>query len=146
MKIELEEVESVLLQHKVDKTSSIIKDLERIIEELKAEKEEDKENKPKWEYVVIINDPSGELKSQKKDEVISAYVVQQEKGEDAGLILDKIRDATKNQNEAAKRKKSLLNTIRDIFDGLKPKFLKEKKVKIKTKEAVRVILSNNNLE
>ena len=144
-KVALEEVESVLLQHKVEDASAIINDLQKIIEELKADREAEKEDKPKWEFVVIINDASGELKAQKKDEVLTAYVVQQEDGEDAATILSKLKDAATAQNEAAKRKKSRLNNLRDIFDGLKSKFLKEKKVKIKTKESVRVLLTDGTL-
>jgi flagellin-specific chaperone FliS len=144
-KVALEEVESVLLQHKVEDASAIINDLQKIIEELKADREAEKEDKPKWEFVVIINDASGELKAQKKDEVLTAYVVQQEDGEDAATILSKLKDAATAQNEAAKRKKSRLNNLRDIFDGLKSKFLKEKKVKIKTKESVRILLTDGTL-
>ena len=144
-KVALEEVESVLLQHKVEDATAIINDLQKIIEELKAERDSEKEDKPKWEFVVIINDPSGELKAQKKDEVLTAYVVQQEDGEDAATIFSKLKDAATAQNEAAKRKKSRLDNLRDVFDGLKSKFLKEKKVKIKTKESVRILLTDGVL-
>jgi len=144
-KISLEEVEGVLLQHKISDTGSIIKDLEKILEELKAESEANAEDKPTYEYVVVIHDPSGELKAQKKDEVLSAYIVQQEEGQDAGLILSKLKECATTQNETAKRKKSRLDSIRDIFDGLKSKFAKEKKLKIKTKEPVRILLTDGKL-
>jgi flagellin-specific chaperone FliS len=145
-KVALEEVQGVLEDRKVPNATEIIRDLEKIIEELQAAKEAEKENKPKYEYVVVLHEPSGRLKSEKMEEVLTAYVVQQEEGEDAGTILSKIASAASIQNEGAKRKKSMLSNIRDIFDGLKPKFLKEKKVKIKTKEAVRVILTDGNLK
>lgn len=143
-KVALEEVESVLLQHKVEEANSIIEDLRKIIDQLKAEKGD--EEKPKWEYIVVIHDTTGELKDQKLDEKVAAYVVQQEEGEDAGTILSKLASAASVQNEQAKRKKTMLNSMRDIFDGLKPKFLKEKKVKIKTKEAVRILVTDGNLK
>jgi hypothetical protein len=85
------------------------------------------------------------LKAQKKDEVLSAYIVQQEEGQDAGLILSKLKECATTQNETAKRKKSRLDSIRDIFDGLKSKFAKEKKLKIKTKEPVRILLTDGKL-
>jgi len=141
MKVDIEEVQHVLEERKVPNATDIIKDLQQILEELKAEKEAEAEGKPKYEYVVVVLDPSGELKAQKKDEVLSAFVVQQEEGEDAGLVMSKITDAAKLQNEAAKRKKDRFKNLRDIFGGLKSKFLKEKKLKIKTKEPVRIILT-----
>ena len=144
-KIDMEEVQGVLEERKVPNASEIIKDLEQIIAELQAEKEAEKEDKPKYEFVVVLHDPSGELIAQKKDEVLSAFVVQQEEGEDAGEILSKIADAAKLQNEVAKTKKSRLQNMRDVFDGLKSKYLKEKKVKIKTKEPVRVLITTGDM-
>ena len=139
MKIDLEEVENILLQHKVSDTPAILKDLETVIEELKAEREANKEQKNKWEYLVVINGLPDNLKSEKLDEVLTAYVIKQEEGEDAGSIFTKLADAAKQQNETAKKKKSRLANIRDIFEALKPKFLKDKKLKISTKEPVRIL-------
>jgi 16S rRNA C1402 (ribose-2'-O) methylase RsmI len=144
-KIDLEEVQGVLEERKVPNASEIMKDLQQILAELEAEKEANKEPKPKFEYVVVVHDPSGELAAQKKDEALTAFVVQQEEGQDAGAILSKIADAAKLQNETASKKSNRLQNIRDIFDGLKSKFLKEKKVKIKTKEPVRIILTTGNI-
>ena len=42
-KIDIEEVENILLQHKVSDTPAILKDLETVIAELKAEREANKE-------------------------------------------------------------------------------------------------------
>ena len=139
MKIDLEEVENILLQHKVSDTPAILKDLETVIEELKAERDANKVQKNKWEFLVILNDPTGKLKEAKMDESLTAYVIKQEEGEDAGSIFTKLADAARQQNEAAKKKKSRLANIRDIFEALKPKFLKDKKLKISTKEPVRIL-------
>lgn len=139
-KIDLEEVEQVLLQRQVPETTAIINDLQKILEEIAAEKEKEKEEKPKWESVVIINDPNGLLDRAQAENELSAYVVQQEEGEDAALIISKLEDATKEHNLASKKKKQRLYTLRDIFGGLKPKYLRDRKVKIKTKEPVRVLI------
>ena len=139
MKIDIEEVENILLQHKVSDTPAILKDLETVIAELKAEREANKEQKNKWEYLGVLNDPSGKLKAEKMDEVLTAYVIKQEEGEDAGSVFTKLSDAAKQQNETAKKKKSRLSNIRDIFEALKPKFLKDKKLKISTKTPVRIL-------
>jgi hypothetical protein len=128
-KISLEEVEATLQRQKVEpaKVTAILKDLNQILEELQNEK--DKTPKEKWEYVVVLND---------KD---SGWVVQQKEGEDAGALLTKLNDAARDQNEAASKKKSMLNSMADIFDGIKSKYLKSKNVRIKTKELVRVIVT-----
>lgn len=140
-KIDLEEVESVLEQRNIPNRSDIMHDLEEIIKELQAEKEANKETRPKYEYIVVLNDPQGFLNTKKYDDQLTAYVVQQEEGQDAGIILSKLTDAAKEQNEAAVNAKTRLQSLRDIFDGLKAKYLKEKKVKIKTKEPVRILLA-----
>jgi len=145
-KIALEEVEQVLSQHKVEGAPAIIEDLQKIIDELQAEREAAKADKVPWEYAVVLYDKNGELKGMDIGEKVSAYVVQQESGEYMATILTKISSATATQNDSAKRKKSFLTNIREIFSGLKPKFLKEKKVRIKTKDAVRVLVTDGNLK
>jgi len=144
-KVALEEVEAKLLENKVEpaKVQKIISDLNEVIEELKAERVGG--TKQKWEHVVIIHEPSGKLIAEKMDEVMSAFVVQIEEGESPAQVFTKLREAASEQNEQAKRKKSRLDTLRDIFSGLKPKFLKSKKMKIKTKEAVRVLLTTGQM-
>ena len=129
MKIDIQEVEATLQRQKIEpaKVTAIINDLQQIIEELQNEKE--KQPKEKWEYIIILND---------KD---SGWIVQQKEGEDDGAILTKLKDAARDQNEAASKKKSVLNTFGDFFDGLKSKYLKSKNVRIKTKELVRVIIT-----
>jgi hypothetical protein len=142
MMVNIENVEAILLEKKIDppKVSEIVRDLTKAAEEDKEERKASADPKQKWEYTIILNDPEGKL----KDEYMG-WVVQQRDGQDAGLILDKMRSAAVTQNEASKRKKSLLQNFKDIFDGLKPKFItKEKGVRIKTKDAVRVLTVNGN--
>ena len=138
MKVSLEQIEATLLERNIDppKVQEIIKDLTQAAEE---EKEGRSNNgpKPKWEHVIILNDPEGKIK-----EDFTGWVVVQQEGQDNGLILGKLRDAVKTQNESAKRKKSIIQGFGEAFESLKPKFLKEKGLKIKTKEAVRVLTVN----
>lgn len=141
MKINIEEVESVLLKKKVEqgKVTEIIKELNEIVEELKNEP---KEEKIKWEHVIVLQDKDGIL----KDKEIAGWVVQQHENDDAGTILSRISGAARNQNEAAKRKKNVITTMTELFEGLKPKFVvKDKKVRIKTKELTRVIVTDGKL-
>lgn len=138
-KVALEEVESVLLQHKVQDTQNIITDLMKIIEELKADR--DSNPRPKWRHVIVLKDTDGSLAGKE----LVGWVTQVEEGTDEGTVLSRITDAVKTSNENAKRRKSLITDMVEAFAHLKPKWLKEKKVKIKTKEETRVLISNGKL-
>ena len=152
MKIEIEKIKTTMLENNIDKNvvDAVIAQLEEeATKEIQPETEEQPTNeditdnsedlpKVKFEYVIILNDKEGHL----KDKEIAGWVVQQEENADAGLILSKMKDAAKDQNESAKRKKNTITSLVDMFDGLKSKFLKPKNIKIKTKDLTRVIISS----
>ena len=140
MKIDIEEVESALLEKKFDpvKVSEVIKTLEKVAEEIKADNKANAMPKQNWEHIIILNDKDGLLKNKE----MSGWVVQQEAEADAGLVLSKLIDAAKTQNEAAKRKKNVIKDFVALFESLKPKFAKEKKVRVKTKELTRVLVTD----
>ena len=142
-KVALDEVEAKLLEHKVesDKVQEIISELEKVVQELKEERQAEAGEKQKMEYVIVLHDKEGLL----KDKEIAGWVVQQEENEDPNLILSKLTDAAKNQNEATTKKKNFITDLKSLFEGLKSKFTKEKKVKIKTKELTRVIIVDGKL-
>ena len=139
MKVSLENVEAILLERKIEppKVQEIIRDLQKAAEEEAADNQASAGPKAKWEHVIVLNDPEGKIK-----EDFTGWVVIQQEGQDNGLVLSKLRDAAKAQNEAAKRKKSSIQNFGELFQALKSKFLKEKGLKIKTKEAVRVLTVN----
>jgi hypothetical protein len=143
MKIDLETVEATLLEKKIDniKVQEIIKELTVAVEEEKEERAANAGPKAKWEHIIVLNDPDGNLINGE----VMGWVVQQRQGEDAGKILASLCDAAKSQNETCKRKKNLISSFIDLFGALKSKFLKEKNLRIKTKEAVRVLVVNNKL-
>ena len=138
-KIDIEEVESVLLEKKIDptKVSEVIKQLEEVVEELKEDRKANALPKQKWEYLIVLNDPDGKI----KDEV-TGWVIQQREGQDSGLALGKLTDAAKAQNETSKRKKNLITSFGELFAYLKPKFAKEKGMFVKSKQPVRVFVVN----
>ena len=140
MKVSLENVEAILLERQIEqpKVQAILRDLEKAAAEEKADAEATKAPKNKWEHIIILNDPEKKL----NPDELTGWVVVQEEGSDAGTILSRLTDAAKEQNEAAKRKKSLLENFGDVFQSLKSKFLKNRHLKIKTKEAVRVLTVN----
>ena len=127
------------LKKKIDptKVAEIVKDLTKAVEEEKADAKANAVPKAKWGYAVVLNDPDGKIKGD-----YEAWVVQQRQGQDSGLILSKLTDAAKTQNDSAKRKKTLIKCFGELFQYLKPKFAKEKGVFVKTKESVRVLVVN----
>ncbi len=137
-KITLEQVEATLLERKVEQPliASIIKDLQQAIDEEKNDKEPT--SKAKWEHLVFLNEPSNFVPGDARD----AWVVTYKEGVDAGTVLDKIRSSAVDQNESATKKKAALDNLGEVFQGLKNKFLKDKNIKIKTKESVRVVVVN----
>lgn len=143
MKVSIEEVESKLLENRIEpnQVQTIIRQLEEVVEELKAEKDAEMTPKQKWEFVIILNDPNNILNGQE----IAGWVVQQEADADTNLIFGKLLDTAKNQNESQKRKKNYITDLTNLFEYLKPKFLKEKKIRIKTKELTRVLVTNGKL-
>lgn len=161
MKIEIEKIKNTLLENKIDpvKVDEIISQLEEqsleetINENLPTDYAATIDDdglptdvggdlpKKKYEYVILLNDKEGYL----TDKEIAGWVVQQEENSDAGLIVSKITDAVKDQNESAKRKRNTITNLTDAFDGLKSKFVKEKGIKIKTKDLTRVIITNGKL-
>lgn len=153
MKIELEKIKTVMVENGLDEAviEAIMKQLEEeAVEEIQPEVVDDQPTnedltdnsedlpKVKYEYVIILNDKEDYL----KDKEIAGWVVQQEENADAGLVLHKLKEAARDQNEKAKRKKNAITSLEDLFDGLKAKFLKSKYIKIKTKDLTRVIVSN----
>lgn len=140
MKVSLENVESILLQRKIEppRVQEILRDLEQAAEEEKEERQANADPKTKWEYVIVLHDKDNLL----AEKEIAGWVVQQREGQDAGLIVSKLSDAAKSQNETAKRRKSMISGLVDLFHGLKPKFAKEKGLRIKTKELTRVVITD----
>ena len=140
MKVSIEQIEATLLERKIDppKVAEIIKDLLQAAAEDKADNTANSTPNPKWEHLVILNDVDGKF----KNEELVAWVIVQKEGQDAGLALSKLRDAVKEQNESCNKKKNIIQNFGELFEGLKPKFLKEKGLKVKTKEAVRVLKIN----
>lgn len=157
MKIELDKIKSTIIENGVeeDVADAIVTQLEAeaALEGETVEVEEDtptnedltdgEENLPKvkYEYVIVLNDKEGYL----KDKEIAGWVLQQEENADAGLVVSKISDAVKDQNAGMKRKRNNIDDLTSAFEYLKPKFLKNKKLKIKTKDLTRVIVATGKL-
>jgi hypothetical protein len=142
-KISLEEVEAKMLELKVDpvKVQQVVTELEKVVEELAEERKATSGPKQKWEYVIVLNDKEGLLKGKE----IAGWVVQKPTEDDANLILSKLVDAAKSQNEVTKKKANIIDDLTSLFGHLKSKFTKEKNVRIKTKELTRVLITEGKL-
>jgi len=142
-KISIEEVEAKMLELKVDpiKVQQVVAELEKVVEEIAEERKAEAGPKQKWEFVIILNDTEGLLKGKE----IGGWVVQQPTGDDANLILSKLADAAKNQNEVTKKKANKISDLLSLFEHLKAKFTKEKKVRVKTKELTRVLITDGKM-
>lgn len=142
-KISIEEVEAKMLELKIDpiKVRQVVTELEKVVEEIKEENKAQALPKTKWEHVIVLSDPEGLLTGKE----IAGWVVQQPTGDDTNLILSKLADAAKNQNEVTKKKANRIDDLKSLFEHIKAKFTKEKKVRVKTKELTRCIVTNGKL-
>lgn len=143
IKIALEDLEQALKEAKVEpeKQHKILEHLQHVAEEQKVEKAENAAPKQKNEFGVILYDKDNALAGH--EFVASIYQIPINSPHDKVLSL--ISDAARTQNESAKRKKNVIKTIGEACEFLKRSFIKEKNVMIKTKQVVRVIVSNNSL-
>lgn len=89
MKLSLDEIQAVLSEKVKDKNiiNSIIKDLEKIVEEKKEDKEDSATPKRKNDFAIVVIDEAGEL----KDKSLTGYVVKYKEGDDSGAILAVVR-------------------------------------------------------
>ena len=143
MKIDISEIEEALKIALVepDKQKEVLNHLQEVIKELEENKAAGAVPKQKNEFGVIIY--SDEPEWAQKEFTASVYTIPQ--GSDHGQVLAKISQAARESNEAAKKKKNIIETIGDAFQNLKRKWAKEKGVNFKTKIPVRVLISNNKL-
>lgn len=142
-KISLDEIQAALQVAEVDpdKQDKVLNRLQEVIKELQEEKDNHKLPRTKNEFGVILYDANNELAGKE----FAASIYQIKEGEDHGAVLSKISEAVKEQNESAKKKNNLIDSIGAAFENLKRKFIKEKGVNLKTKIPVRVTISTNKL-
>lgn len=118
--------------------TAIETDLEAKQAELAADK--DPTPKAKTEHALVIIDPEGKL-ADLGDFV--GFAAQVPEGTDLSSIPTRIAKASYAQNAGGKRKRWNIQSYGEIGD-LKPKYLREQDVKIKTgKQPVRVLIVPN---
>jgi hypothetical protein len=142
-KVSIEDVLEGLKQAKVPakEVGATLDYLKKVVQEEQAQKDAEKLPTQKNEYGVILFDADGVVAGKE----FSAAVYQIPQGDDHGLVLGKISQAAREQVAAAKRKKYPINTMGEATSSIKRKFIKDKNVNLKTKNPVRVLISDNKL-
>lgn len=139
-KLSLDEIQSVLSSTLTPQDAkTVLVKLEQVVKELEEEKDENKLPKQKNQYSIIVFDQNGQIP--KEAELVGA-VVQLPLSEDVGTLLGKISDAAKEQSEQSK-KKAAIGNLAEACEVLKGKYQKSLNFKIKTKELVRVLISDS---
>ncbi len=122
--------------------SSALIAIENDLEAKEAEVKADKQNVPKVKntLVTVLLDPQNQITNIQN---ITSLVIQIPEGQDAGQTLDRLYAAVYDQKAASKRKVKNINSVQDAAFLLKRRFSKNHNIHIKTKEPVRVLISND---
>lgn len=137
-KIDIAEViESLKRVAKLDPKTlvAVETDLEKKVEELATEKGSEGP-KAKNAFVIVLLDPEDHVRGD-----VTGFVTQIPESEDAGTVLDRLHKAAYEFNSSPKRRGVPITNLGDIGRA-KRKHTKNAGVMLKTKEPVRVLVSN----
>lgn len=143
MKVDIETIENVMVENKIpqDKITKVLQELQVIKEEEKAENAGEKLPRQKSEFGIVIFDTDGSLQGKE----LTGHIYQVKQGFDHANILGTISKAVRESNANTKKKKNIIDSIGDAFASLKRKYSKAENFQPKSKEIVRVTISNNKL-
>jgi len=102
--------------------------------------DEEREPKPKQQYVMLVSDTN---KIITKDLV--GWVLQIPEDDDVATVIDSIKNGAYNFNASKKGQKYPVSSIGQAIANVPNKFFKTNNLKIKTKEPVQIITTNNVL-
>ena len=102
--------------------------------------EGDSTPKKKQQFVVVVSDPDKQIK---KD--LTGWVLQMDEDEDCRVVVDRIKNAAYNYNASKNGQRYPVSSIGQAIGDVKTKFLKHQGVKIKTKEPVYIVTTDNIL-
>ena len=137
MNISIEDViESLQRVAKLDPKTLIAveTDLEKKVEEIKADKDAEKGKRQHPQYTVIVLDPEGYVRGD-----VTAFVFKQPEEADASQTLDKIHKAAYEHN----RKPKVKHPVKNVGEAgvIKRKTYKEQGLQLLNKEPAMVIVS-----
>jgi hypothetical protein len=96
--------------------------------------------KVKQQFVILVSDPKGQIKSD-----LTGWVLQMPEDEDCREVVNGIKKAAYNFNASKKGRKYPVSSIGQAIGEVSNKFLKPYYVKVKTKEPVYVVTTDNTL-
>jgi len=102
--------------------------------------DEEGEPKPKQQFVMLVSDTTGIIT---KDLV--GWVLQIPEDDDVVTVIDSIKNGAYNFNASKKGQKYPVSSIGQAIANVPNKFFKTNNLKIKTKEPVQIITTNNVL-
>lgn len=102
--------------------------------------EGDGEPKKKNQFVVVVSDPNETI-----TQALAGWVLQIPEDEDAQAVVENIKKAAYNFNASKKGQKHPVSSIGQAIGDVSSKFFRPYYVKIKTKEPVQVIVTDNKL-
>ena len=102
--------------------------------------DEEGEPKPKQQFVMLVSDTTGIIT---KDLV--GWVLQIPEDDDVATVIDSIKTGAYNFNASKKGQKYPVSSIGQAIANVPNKFFKTNNLKIKTKEPVYVLTTNNVL-
>ena len=102
--------------------------------------DEEGEPKPKQQFVILVSDTNGIIN---KDLV--GWVLQIPENDDVATVLDSIKNGAYNFNASKKGQKYPVSSIGQAIANVPNKFFKTNNLKIKTKEPIQIITTNNVL-
>jgi hypothetical protein len=145
-KISIEDLQSILSKQNIapQVVQTVLKEAQEIIQEEKEDRQDSATPKQKNEFLIVVSDPMGHISSLSSD--FTGWVVTMKEGDDAGTVLDRLKQAARDTNAGKKRKRNMIENMADAFRATKRAFLKSKNLMIKTKEPCRVLITDGKLQ
>ena len=118
----------------------------QIVEELNkaaSKKEEQKEEKPpaeKKQFVIVVSDPEGLIKTD-----LTGWVVQIPESESTNTTLERIGRGAFEFNNSKKGRLNPVKSLGEAIESVGSKFYKDSSIWIKTKTPVIVVCTDNTL-
>lgn len=143
MAVKIEDVVETLRETGIpqDKINAVVKELQKVEEAAAEERAENKAPKQKTNFVVLTMDDG---KLQAVD--LLGYIVQIPEDKQSDYAITAIYDAVRDYNNTARKaKKYPVTLIGEAMETLRGRFLKERKIKIKTKQSVKIVPVKNEI-
>lgn len=102
--------------------------------------DEEGEPKPKQQFVVLVSDPNKQIKTD-----LVGWVLQIPEDDDVATVVDSIKKSSYNFNASKKGNKYPVTSIGQAIANVPNKFFKTNELKIKTKEPIQILTTDNIL-